>query len=113
MSAGDAPFGARGLTASVLAGPTMTQEKLVSALAEPAGACHVALISRTNSLRSTGGIDMQDDLRDFPPVGAIGCGVGQPQIGDRMLVTVGRQCVICRREIGAIGIERYVFHGVA
>ncbi len=91
----------------------MTQEKLVSALAEPAGACHVAFISLTGSRWLPDRIDMQDDFRHLSPVRALSVRIQQPQIGDRMRVIVGRQCVICRREIVAIGIERHVFPGIS
>ena len=57
------------------------------------------------------GIDVQDDLRDFFPVGAFGVRIQQAQIGDGMFVIVRREDRIRRRFVGDIGIERWLSHG--
>ncbi len=40
------------------------------------------------AVRIAFGIDMQDDARDLPPVGARGLGVEEPQVSDEVLLIV-------------------------
>ena len=60
--------------------------------------------------RLTNWIDVQHDLRHFAPIGAFGVGVEQPQIGNKVLLVVGRQRGVGRRDIGDIWIEWRLLH---
>jgi hypothetical protein len=51
---------------------------------------------------------MQNDPRDFAPVGAVRMGIEHAEICDEVLFVVPREHRIRRREIGAIGIEGWL-----
>lgn len=51
------------------------------------------------------GIAMQDDASDLPPVRAVPVGVQQAQVGDIVLLVIGRDGVSARRFVRDVGIE--------
>ncbi len=54
---------------------------------------------------------MQNDPRDLLPIRIFRVGVEQPQIGDSVLLIVGRQLQVRRRGIGDIRIKWGLLHG--
>jgi hypothetical protein len=55
---------------------------------------------------------VQHDPRDLAPVGAARIGIEHAEIRDEMLLVVPRERLIGRHEIGDIGIEGRLPHGV-
>ena len=51
-------------------------------------------------------INVKDDVRDLPPVCIISVCIQQPEIGDDMLLVIGRQHGIIRCQVRNIRVER-------
>jgi hypothetical protein len=56
---------------------------------------------------------MQNDIRNFTPIGAFGISVKQTQVCDEMLLIIARQNGIDRSGVGHWGIEWRFAHGLA
>ena len=75
-------------------------------LGHPLGAGEVTFISRPGTGRFARGINMQNDPRDFPPVGRCRARIQQAQVSDGMFVIIGGEGGrIGWRRIRDIGIE--------
>lgn len=57
------------------------------------------------------GIDVQDNLCHFAPVGMLGIGVKKPQIGDEVLFVIAREHRVRGGEIGNGWVKWWCFHG--
>ena len=58
------------------------------------------------ALRIAFGIDVKNDSCNFPPVRILGVSIQQPEIGDDMLLVIGRQHGTIRCQVRNIGIKR-------
>ena len=58
------------------------------------------------TLRVAFGIDVKDNSGNFPPVRMVSVSIQEPQIGDDVLLVVGRQHGIIRCQVRNIGIKR-------
>ena len=58
------------------------------------------------ALRVAFGIDVKNDSCNFPPVRMVSVSIQQPEIGDDVLLVVGRQHGIIRCQVRNIGIKR-------
>ena len=55
-------------------------------------------------------IDMQDDLRDFPPVGSLAFRLQKSRVRDDMLLVIGRHRRFIWRYVCDVGIYRRIIH---
>ena len=69
------------------------QKMPISLLGHPPGAREMALPSPPSAIMFPRGVEMQDDLCNFLPIGAVSFRVEQTDIGDGMsLVVTGQDC---------------------
>ena len=91
-------------------GGAAAQQMTITVHGHPFRASEMGVEGTLRASRLTDWIDVQHDLRDFMPVGALGVGIEQPQIGNKVLLVVGRQPGVGRRDIGDIWIEWWLLH---
>jgi hypothetical protein len=75
-------------------------------LGDPAGTGEMGFPRPARPIRLARDVNMQHGPRDLFPVGAIGCGVEQTEIGNQVLLVIAGQNRRGRRGIGDIRIGR-------
>ena len=91
---------------------TAAQKMLVAVRHHPFGSLQMAFPYPPRAIGLLRRIDLQNDSRDFRPIGAFGFSVQKPQVADEMFFVVVRQRTGRWSEIGKFGIEGRVTHGV-
>ena len=78
---------------------TFADDFPVAAFGHPARARQMSVMDETTALWIEIGIEAEQDLHGFPPIGAITRGVEQAQIQGHVLAVIGRQPLTGRRFI--------------
>ena len=86
-----------------LAGPL--EQMAVAMICHPFGSGQMAVKGASRSLRTPVGIDVEDDARDLLPISIRSVGIQQPEIGDDMLLVIGRQHGVIRRQVRNIWVQ--------
>jgi hypothetical protein len=87
-------------------GAPAAQQMAIAMICHPSGASQMALERFARALRIAFGIDVKNDSCNFPPVRLASVGIEQPEIGDDVLLVIGRQHGINRCQVRNIGIKR-------
>src|SRR5215217_6225134 len=66
------------------------QQMAIAMIRHPSGASQMAIEGAACALRVAFGIDVKNDSCNFPPVRLVSLSIQQPEIGDDMLLVVGR-----------------------
>jgi hypothetical protein len=82
------------------------QQVAITMIRHPFCASEMAIEGATCALRVAFGIDVKNDSGNFPPIGTVCLGIQEPEIGDDMLLVIGRQHGIIRCQVRNIGIKR-------
>ena len=80
----------------------------VSLLCHPFRAGQVAIERSSRTSRLKFRIKVEHKSGDLAPIRTLAVGIEQPQIGDDVLLVVGRQGRIGRRQIGNVRIKRWL-----
>lgn len=91
-------------------GSATAQEMAIAVLRHPAGPRQMGFPGAPRPGWLGRWIDVQHQLRDFLPVGAILGGVQQAQIGDEVLLVIAREDAVGWRRVCDKGIERWRMH---
>ena len=83
-----------------------TQQMPIAVLSHPFGSGQMTVERMSRTIWLSIRINMQHDPRDLSPVGTLGVGIEQPQIGHQMFHVVVRQCGGEWHHVGHIGIKR-------
>jgi hypothetical protein len=79
-------------------------------LGHPFCSSQMALKRMSGTIRFPIRVNMQYDPRDLTPVSTLGICIKQSQIGHQVHVVIASQRRIGRRDVGNIGIERWLLH---
>ena len=63
----------------------------VAVLSHPAGARQVGGPDRAGAVFIIRSVDMENDPCDLSPIGALGLGIQKAEVGDEVLLVIGRQ----------------------
>jgi hypothetical protein len=91
-------------------GSAAAQQMTITMHGHPFCASEMGVEGALRASRLTNWIDVQHNLRNFAPIGVLGISIEQPQIGNEVLLVVGRQRGVGRRDIGDIWIEWRLLH---
>jgi len=87
-------------------GAPAAQQMAIAMVRHPSGASQMAIEGAACTLRVAFGIDVKNDSCNFPPVRLVSVSIQQPEIGDDVLLVIGRQHGIDRCQVRNIGIKR-------
>lgn len=90
--------------------PASMQQMTIAVVRHPFRASKMGVERTASTFRFSHGIDVQDEARRLAPIGVIGLGVQQAQIGDNVFLVIHRQDGIIGSRICNIGIERRRWH---
>jgi hypothetical protein len=83
---------------------------LVTIIAQPTGTSEMRFPGTSRALGLLGGIDVQDDIGNFLPVGSLSFRIQNPQIGDQVLFVVFGQDASTGRGVGDGRVKRRSTH---
>jgi hypothetical protein len=87
-------------------GGSASQQVTITMICHPSCASEMAIEGAAGALRVAFGIDVKDDSCNIPPVRMVSVSIQQPEIGDDVLLVIGRQHGIIRCQVRNIGIKR-------
>jgi hypothetical protein len=87
-------------------GGSTAQQMSIAMIRHPSGASQMAGEGTACALRVAFGIDVKNDSCNVSPVRIVSVSIQQPEIGDDVLLVVGRQHGIIRCQVRNIGIKR-------
>src|SRR5262249_6452892 len=95
---------------SVQLGPAMLEKKLLPMPSHPFGSGEMAFVCLPGAFGLLLRIDMEHNARHLAPIRTFLVCIKEAQIGDAVLMVVGRQRRSRRCAVGYIGIERPISH---
>jgi hypothetical protein len=90
----------------LLIGGSASQQVAITMICHPSCASQMAIEGAAGALRVAFGVDVKNDSCYVSPVRIVSVSIQQAEIGDDMLLVVGRQHGIIRCQVRNIGIKR-------